>query len=40
MTIKEVLDDMKQALESWGTDEHTKSYEDDEYELIITIRKK
>ena len=40
MEIKEVLEEMKIALESFGVDEHTKKYEDEEYVLEITIRRK
>ena len=37
MEIKEVLEEMKIALESFGSDEHTKKYEDEEYVLEINI---
>lgn len=39
MTVKEVFDDMKKVIESWGTDEYTKKYNEDGYELVITIRR-
>ena len=40
MTIKEVFEEMLKALESFGCDEHTKTYTEDGYELVVTIRKK
>ena len=40
MEIKEVIEEMKIALDSFGCDELEKKYEDEEYELEIIIRKK
>lgn len=39
MKIKEVFDDMRKVLDSYGTDEYTKEYKEDGYELVVTIRK-